>query len=417
MGTIDELVSKLGDKSRRIRRDVEKELVKIGEPAVEPLIHSLKDDCESVRWMAVTTLGRIGDARTVEPLIQAFKDEAFLVRWYASSALMKIGEAAVEPLLRALRDTDWETRYGAVRALGGIASTRAAEPLTQALEDENMEVRLSAAAALGNIGDTRAVQPLTKALKDDYMVVRLHAAEALGKIGDSSAVEPLLGILGDNHYAVRETAAISLTKLRESTIGPILHKLKVESRFIHDGRVRTRERKRYSAALKPLKQALHEGDTPTRMAAALALGMIGGPRPVEPLTHAVNNDKDKDVRIAAVQSLGKIGGTRAIDSLKRALNCGSPEVCKKALGQLALLRNISAVEPLLKALRDDNKEVRWSAAEDLGYIGGGNKKAEQIIRASLENTEDDIQREVAHALRIMEEEKEHHVLYAKNVEE
>lgn len=84
---------------------------------------------------------------------------------------MKIGEAAVEPLLWALSDTDWETRYGAIRALTELRSTRAVEILIQALEDKYMEVRLSATVALGNIGDTRAVQLLTKALKDDHMVI------------------------------------------------------------------------------------------------------------------------------------------------------------------------------------------------------------------------------------------------------
>ena len=169
----------------------------------------------------------------------------------------------------------------------------------------------------------------------------------------------------------------------------------------------------YFAALEPLVQALHEGDAATRLAASVALGMIGGPRPIEPLTYAVNNDKDKDVRMAAVQSLGKIGGTGSKEVLKRALNDDSPEVCKKALGQLVLLHNISAVEPLLKAFRDGDKEIRWSVAEDLGYIGGRNKKAERIIRVALENVEDDIQEEADHALKIMEEEKEHEALYTE----
>lgn len=220
----------------------------------------------------------------------------------------------------------------AVRALRGIKSIRAVKLLIGALEDEIMMIRLSAAAALGDIGDARATHPLIKALKDDYMAVRLHAAEALGKLGDLSAMEPLLGILGDNRYAVREAAAISLTKLMEPVIGPILRKLKVKSRFIHDGRVRTRERKRYSATLEPLTQALYKGNAATRLAASVALGMIGGPRPVEPLTYAVKNDKDKNVRMAALQSLGKIGGGRAKKVLKRVLNDDSPEVRSKALG-------------------------------------------------------------------------------------
>jgi len=118
--SIGELIKKLGDKSRRIRQQAERELVKIGKPAVEPLLHALEDGNWTVRWRAVIALGEIGDTRVVEPLIQAFKDKAFLVRWYASSALMKIGEAAVEPLLRTLENDSWEVREGAVMALGKI---------------------------------------------------------------------------------------------------------------------------------------------------------------------------------------------------------------------------------------------------------------------------------------------------------
>lgn len=223
-----ESISKLGDKNIRVRQKPEKELVEIGKPAVQLLIHALEDENWRARWRAANALGKIGDARAVEPLIQ----------------------------------------------------------------------RLS-----------------------DCLPVQIRAAVALGKIG-KPAVEPLLGILGDNHYAVRETIAISLTKLREPIVGSILRRLKVESRFIHDGRFRSRERKRYSATLEPLTRALRRGDAPARIAVAVALGMIGGPRPVEPLTHALN-DKNKDVRMAAVQSLGKIGQTRA---LKSALNHRSPEV-------------------------------------------------------------------------------------------
>lgn len=67
-------------------------------------------------------------------------------------------------------------------------------------------------------------------------------------------------------------------------------------------------------------------------------------------------------------------------------------------------------------MRDKNKEVRWDAAEDLGYIGGVNKTAERIIRAALENVEDDIREEATHALEIMREEREHEVLYSENWE-
>ncbi len=120
-----------------------------------------------------------------------------------------------------------------------------------------------------------------------------------------------------------------------------------------------------------------------------------------------------DVRMAAVQSLGKIGGTGAKEVLKRALSDNSPGVCLKVLGTPSFLCDTSAVEPLFKALRDKNKEVLWSAADDLGYLGGGDRVAERMIRVALENTNDDIQKETTHALEIMREEREHEVLYSE----
>ncbi len=381
--------------------------------AVEPLIRYLKGDCDSVRWRIVIALGEIGDTKAVESLIQSFKDEDLLVRLRASSALGKIGEAAVEPLLRALQDADWETRYGATRALQGIVSTKTVEPLIQVLNDEHFEIRLAAVAALGRIGDKRAVQPLIKALKDDYMVVRLNAAEALGKIGDTTAVTPLMDTLQDGKYAVREAVAISLTKIMDPVIGPILQKMKLRYGLIHYGIIRTRERKRFSGLIVPLSQALREGDDITRMATALALSVIGGPRPIVALSHVFTADKNEDVRMAAVESLGGIGRAEAKAVLKQALNDRSPGVRLKATAALAFLRDVSAVEPLLQALRDEDKEVRWDAAESLGYLGGENKKAERIIRTALENVEDDIREDATHALEILEEEKEREALYAE----
>lgn len=49
----------------------------------------------------------------------------------------------------------------------------------------------------------------------------------------------------------------------------------------------------------------------------------------------------------------------------------------------------------------------------LGLLRGGNREAERMIRAALENVEDAIQKEATHALEKMDEEKEHEALYAE----
>ncbi|MER3501614.1 MAG: PBS lyase [Candidatus Fervidibacterota bacterium] len=107
-------------------------------------------------------------------------------RKIAIEALVKIGEPAVEPLIEALRDRDWEVRWAAAYALGKIGKP-AVEPLIEALRDRDGKVRRAAADALGAIGDARAVEPLIEALRDRDWEVREAAVNALGKI----AVEAL----------------------------------------------------------------------------------------------------------------------------------------------------------------------------------------------------------------------------------
>jgi len=54
VGTIEELISKLGDTNRIIRQNAERELVKTGVPVVNSLIHALEDDDWPVRyWMSL----------------------------------------------------------------------------------------------------------------------------------------------------------------------------------------------------------------------------------------------------------------------------------------------------------------------------------------------------------------------------
>jgi HEAT repeat protein len=280
-------------------------LGKIGEPdAVDPLLNSLKDNCSTVRWRAVDALGEIADKRAVQPLIQSLRDKDFLVRWSASSALRKMGKVAVESLLLAMQDQNYETRYGTVCALDGTVCIKTIEPFIQELKDKYPEIRIRAASILGDSGDTRAVQPLINALKDNSLVFRIHAAEALGKLGDSNAVETLLDVFQNNGYAVREAVAISVTKLKDPVIGLILKKMKLMCGLIHNGRTRARERKRFSIFIEPLIKALIEGNDVCRMSSALALSVIGGKRPIEPLGQAIDNDQNEDVRLAASSPLG-----------------------------------------------------------------------------------------------------------------
>jgi len=72
-------------------------------------------------------------------------------RKIAVTLFEEIGEAAVEPLIVALKDEKWWVREMAAIALGRIGDKRAIEPLIQALQDRDRDVRKQAAIALGRI--------------------------------------------------------------------------------------------------------------------------------------------------------------------------------------------------------------------------------------------------------------------------
>ena len=170
---VELLIAALKDRNSEVRRDAIQALGEIGAPAVTPLIAALKDKREYVRQAAAEALGRIGDARAVEPLSAALKDVPYAAAqaldclgwkpgqdenagwyWMAKHDWKKcvtLGALAVEPLIAALKDEDWNVRRAAARALVSIyqkgelpqnvreAILRHRESITEAHDDVRVE--------------------------------------------------------------------------------------------------------------------------------------------------------------------------------------------------------------------------------------------------------------------------------------
>ena len=121
---------------------------------VEPLVNAfltslLKEGDVWSRVRTATLLGEIGEPWAVGPLIEALY--FFNVREAARKALVKIGEPALEPLIAALRHHHIAVRKAAADVLGEIGDERAVNPLLSALKDRDWEVREAARAALAAI--------------------------------------------------------------------------------------------------------------------------------------------------------------------------------------------------------------------------------------------------------------------------
>ncbi len=161
-----------------------------------------------VRREAVVTLGEMADERCVEPIVRALRDGDWQVREAAVEAIAGVGPPAVDLLIRYIRD--WESRKYVIRALGKVNDERVLAPLMSMLYND--EFKDDATRALIELGKP-AVPGLIAVLNDKDEFVRKQAVLALGDIKDPEAVDPLIALLHDQDWWMRLTAAAALEKI------------------------------------------------------------------------------------------------------------------------------------------------------------------------------------------------------------
>lgn len=124
----------------------------------------------------------MSEKENVDQFIRNLKDGGLLTQKKAAKDLEKLGEHAVTPLIQVLQDVNPGIRGYAAQILGKIGHKKAVEPLLLALQDANPVVRMIAADALKAIGDIRAIEPLRQVLKDNVSYVQIAAQEALAQL-------------------------------------------------------------------------------------------------------------------------------------------------------------------------------------------------------------------------------------------
>ena len=410
---VEPLIAALKDESSSVRRAAAEALGKIGDPrAVEPLIAALKDKDSDVRYAAAKALGEIKDPRAVEPLIAVPKDYYSGVRYAVTEALVKIGAPAMEPLIAALKDKDSkdsDVRQAAAEALGEIKDPRAVEPLIAALGDESSGVRLAAAKSLGEIKDPRAVEPLSAALKDENKYVRRAAAHALDRLGWKPEQDEIAG-----WYWMAKCDWDKCVALGALTVEPLIAALKDTDEEVRRAAAEALGKIKDRRAVEPLSAAFKDTDKDVRQAAAVSLDRLGwkpeqdeiagwywmakgdwdkcvalGSFAVEPLIAALK-DTDEEVRRAAAEALDRLGWKPEQDE-----SAGWYWMAKRYWGQCVVLGAL-AVEPLIAALKHKDSDARKVAAEALGEIK--DPRAVEPLIAALKDEKWDVRAAAAEAL-------------------
>jgi HEAT repeat protein len=287
-----------------------------GEAGERVLLAALQDPNIWTRRTATLYLGSIWGMPEVSLLASGSGNE----RCRAAEALGKLGDnRAVEPLIAALRDCDYdEDSYlptVAAEALRDLADSRTAEPLIAALQIQDGSVRLFAVNLLGAILDPRAIEPLLVALEDEYGDVRDAAALVLGNLREPRAVEPLVALLRRKYSYMAEEALGALLSI--GTMEALTAILEREAYHVDDyyfyeaaeavGQLGDRR------AVKPLIIALRDQDVNIREAAVEALVELG--EPAVPQLTAALRDERRNVHQAASKALEKIGTQEALAAL------------------------------------------------------------------------------------------------------
>jgi HEAT repeat protein len=224
-----------------------KELVRIGEPAVYPLLRALNQNSQWISARASNPLSKIQSATAVDGLLGALDNTKLdnRIKRYILQSLGNVeSKRALDPLIRHLDHEDWTIRSAVLISLGQIGGQIAEEAALEALKDKERYVVESALNVLGQMKSTRAPAHLIEILKNQDGIGRIkisralveigepsidaivlsmqkdmdqdicwHLVWALGQINSNAVIEPLVQALKSRNWMVRNEAAVSLVRI------------------------------------------------------------------------------------------------------------------------------------------------------------------------------------------------------------
>ena len=209
---MDSLIENLkGD--REIRQQAADMLVKIGKPAVLPLLVAIKKDdrnesvVEYEHRILRRVLIKIGEP-AFQALVKALKKQSSTIRGRAAVKTLVLFNdlKVIEPLVEVMLSKDYPmlTRTYAIDALAYFKDPRAFESLIAALQDEEVPIRGHAAIALGEYRDKRALEPLRASLNHSgpcqWMDWRKSVLEAIEAISNPDYRVSNRGFFINCHY-------------------------------------------------------------------------------------------------------------------------------------------------------------------------------------------------------------------------
>jgi len=417
---LDKVVVHLGNKADpRMLRIISNHLNDDKAPIKEKAAQSLKLAIHSLRYVAASEY--------LKYILNALVNKETSARVAAAEILRNVDHPDVYvPLLKALSDPKPEVRLAAAASLENLTHPPRRESILEIIAKGDQFVIENAAKLLSHYRRGEFKQNAINLLQDKNPALREAGIYTLLAWQDSAYIHNVLPLLRDPSSAVRRAAAKSLdtmgwTAVTEEEIAlqcvalqnwrrcrdlhpkvlfaPLLAAIQDEDPDVRaaasdmllelNWKPKNAEQQAQLCIMKRdwegcaelgkiavpgLIRELNSQSLDDRLAIIDALGKIGDDRAADALGKYIK-DEDQEIRYSVVTNLGLLHSHKTIEKLIEGLDDSSNYVRKAALKALtdnmdliATVKDIRVVDPVVRAVKDNNSNVRRIAVSILGRI-------------------------------------------------
>jgi HEAT repeat protein len=369
----------------------------------------------------VRQLGELGKTEDwVMPLLFKTLQSGYVnIRRGSAEAISGIGNKEVIPeLLEIWSSGGWQTKQGAIWALGDLEAEEAIPLLRKGLmepnrryEDYDEKIRLASAEALGKLGEKAlaAMPELVMNVSNDDKNIRNTCAKILGNLGDkiSAAVPELIQNLSNGNSEIRKLSVDILghigVKAKEAV--PTLLKALVDA----NTEVRQASRKALKTIVIDVEKkykGLEKLDLLKLAQEVRQLGELGKKADwVMPLLLKTLQSSDENIRRASAEAISEIGKKDVIPKLQEIWGSGGWETKQGVIWALGYLKAEEAIQLFRQGLEEtayydssNNAKIRLASAWALDQLGEKASKAVPELIQNLSHGENYIRKASVEAL-------------------
>lgn len=198
---VEDIIRRISDTDSQFgRKALTTALLRMGAPALRPLLALLNDGRRQMVRTAVSVLGDMGSRDAVKGLTLTAYHADNRIRFESIRSLAEIGgKEATDVLMDLLGDNNRAIRRQTILWLGISRNEKALQPLLDLiarrdLMGRNLTLKKEALLAIGRIGDRRALDPLCRLVRKRRLLasgrweeLNVLAVETIGRLGGEAA--------------------------------------------------------------------------------------------------------------------------------------------------------------------------------------------------------------------------------------